>query len=142
VTPNYLCAPQVSEAGTEELFQAMELELQSRDVPRSPGPVTAGGRFFTWVLSFAVPGLGMFTEAYFVFSVGNLTGIFQVPPPPPTPSTRAPDNNTAPCCSPRICLLMGALALRPLRARSQGLCVHALKGSVSLGNERHCSTGP
>ena len=29
-----------------------------------------------WVLSFVVPGLGMFSEAYWVFAVGNLKGIF------------------------------------------------------------------
>lgn len=34
-------------------------------------------RFFFWVVSFVVPGLGMFSEAYFVFSIGNLKPIFK-----------------------------------------------------------------
>ena len=29
-------------------------------------------RFVLWVLSFVIPGLGMFSEAYYVFAVGNL----------------------------------------------------------------------
>jgi hypothetical protein len=29
-------------------------------------------RFILWVLSFVIPGLGMFSEAYYVFAVGNL----------------------------------------------------------------------
>ena len=28
--------------------------------------------FFFWVKSWALPGIGMFCEAYFVFSIGNL----------------------------------------------------------------------
>ncbi|KAL6777660.1 PTA1A [Auxenochlorella protothecoides x Auxenochlorella symbiontica] len=34
-------------------------------------------RFLRWVLSFAVPGLGMYSEAYFVFAIGNLKPIFK-----------------------------------------------------------------
>eukprot|EP00891_Asterochloris_glomerata_P008306 jgi/Astpho2/8306/e_gw1.00122.31.1_t len=33
-------------------------------------------RFLHWVLSFAVPGLGMFNEAYYIFSVGNVKPIW------------------------------------------------------------------
>ena len=50
----------------------MELEMEARApsnaafLQRPPGRVAAFG---TWALSFIVPGLGMFTEAYFVFSV-------------------------------------------------------------------------
>ena len=28
--------------------------------------------FFFWVKSWALPGIGMFCEAYFIFSIGNL----------------------------------------------------------------------
>lgn len=28
--------------------------------------------FFKWICSWAIPGLGMFSEAYFVFSIGNI----------------------------------------------------------------------
>ncbi len=55
-----------------ELFQAMELEMEARAPSNAaflappPGRVAAFG---TWALSFIIPGLGMFTEAYFVFSV-------------------------------------------------------------------------
>ena len=31
--------------------------------------------FFKWVCSWAIPGLGMFSEAYFVFSIGNIKPI-------------------------------------------------------------------
>ena len=34
-------------------------------------------RFLRWVWSFALPGIGMFQEAYFIFSVGNLKPIWQ-----------------------------------------------------------------
>lgn len=44
---------------------AMELEMEARN-PSSAAfrqqPQTAVGRRLAWVLSFAVPGLGMFTE--------------------------------------------------------------------------------
>ncbi|KAK9814173.1 hypothetical protein WJX72_001627 [[Myrmecia] bisecta] len=32
--------------------------------------------FLQWVCSWVVPGLGMFSEAYFIFSVGNLKDLF------------------------------------------------------------------
>ena len=35
-------------------------------------------RVINYILAFAIPGLGMFCEAYFVFSVGNLKAIWQV----------------------------------------------------------------
>ena len=52
----------------------MELEMEARApsnaafLARPPGRLAAFG---TWALSFVIPGLGMFTEAYFVFSVRN-----------------------------------------------------------------------
>lgn len=48
-----------------------------RPTPLSPPP-SRSPRFVYWVLSFTIPGLGMFSEAYFVFSVGNLKPIFKV----------------------------------------------------------------
>eukprot|EP00884_Botryococcus_braunii_P005563 jgi/Botrbrau1/15007/Bobra.0018s0106.1 len=33
-------------------------------------------RWFAWVASFLIPGLGMFNEAYYIFSVGNLMPIW------------------------------------------------------------------
>ena len=30
---------------------------------------------FKWICSWAIPGLGMFSEAYFVFSIGNIKPI-------------------------------------------------------------------
>lgn len=36
------------------------------------GHLTVMCRFTLWVLSFVIPGLGMFSESYFVFAVGNL----------------------------------------------------------------------
>ncbi|KAK9906884.1 hypothetical protein WJX75_009747 [Coccomyxa subellipsoidea] len=38
------------------------------------GPLAA---FFFWVKSWALPGMGMFCESYFIFSIGNITPIFQ-----------------------------------------------------------------
>ena len=67
--------PLVQDGGAEELFQAMELEMEARAPSNAaflsppPGRLAAFG---TWVLSFVIPGLGMFTEAYFVFSVRAL----------------------------------------------------------------------
>ena len=43
--------------------------LQQRRNPAKP--------FLDWVLSFAIPGIGMFMEAYFIFSVGNVKPIWQ-----------------------------------------------------------------
>ena len=33
-------------------------------------------QFLKWIASFAVPGIGMFMEAYFIFSVGNVKPIW------------------------------------------------------------------
>ena len=69
------------DAGAEELFQAMELEMEARAPSNAayltppPGPLSAFG---TWALSFIIPGLGMFTEAYFVFSVRALVAACKV----------------------------------------------------------------
>ena len=62
---NLLCTPQASDAGTEELELAMELELRSRAFPAASNdePLTAAGRFGAWVLSFAVPGMVRFSGA-------------------------------------------------------------------------------
>lgn len=30
-----------------------------------------------WIASFAIPGIGMFMEAYFIFSVGNVKPIWE-----------------------------------------------------------------
>jgi hypothetical protein len=35
-------------------------------------------RLARYVLSFAIPGLGMFSEAYFIFAVGNLSALWKV----------------------------------------------------------------
>ncbi|CAL8462225.1 g1756 [Coccomyxa elongata] len=32
---------------------------------------------FFWIKSWALPGIGMFCESYFIFSIGNITPIFQ-----------------------------------------------------------------
>ena len=34
-------------------------------------------RFLRWVCSFAIPGVGLFMEAFFIFSVGNLKPIWE-----------------------------------------------------------------
>lgn len=67
------------EEGGAELFAAMELEMEAQAPARAAvrQPQSRADRGIAWVLSFAVPGLGMFTEAYFVFSVGNLIPVFQ-----------------------------------------------------------------
>lgn len=31
--------------------------------------------FFKWLCSWMIPGLGMFSEAYFIFSIGNIKPI-------------------------------------------------------------------
>ena len=60
----YTCAPEVD-------LQVSALLQEPARIPRSTFK-----RAVFWVLSFVVPGLGMFSEAYWVFSVGNLKGIF------------------------------------------------------------------
>ena len=56
----------------------MELEMEARAPSNAaflsppPGRLAAFG---TWALSFIIPGLGMFTEAYFVFSVRTLRSL-------------------------------------------------------------------
>ena len=65
--------------GADELFQAMELEMEAR-APSNAAFLAAqqprgrAAAAVAWALSFAIPGMGMFTEAYFVFSV-RLPGI-------------------------------------------------------------------
>ena len=54
------------------MLHVIILLQESARIPRSTLK-----RAIFWVLSFVVPGLGMFSEAYWVFSVGNLKGIFQ-----------------------------------------------------------------
>lgn len=60
--------------GGDELFAAMELELEARaPAHAAPAPPqTRAAAALSWVLSFAVPGLGMFTEVP-----------HPCPPPPP-----------------------------------------------------------
>ena len=52
----------------------LQLSVVLQGVTHRPQPPLKRALF--WVLSFLVPGLGMFSEAYWVFSVGNLKGIF------------------------------------------------------------------
>lgn len=33
--------------------------------------------FFKWLCSWMIPGLGMFSEAYFIFSIGNIKPLLQ-----------------------------------------------------------------
>lgn len=54
-----------------------ETALKVPDAETARIPRSTFKRAIFWVLSFVVPGLGMFSEAYWVFSVGNLKGIFQ-----------------------------------------------------------------
>lgn len=77
--PHHVLNTSSDEEDRAELFAAMELELEARAPARSATqpPKSWAGRKLAWVLSFAVPGLGMFTEAYFVFSVGNLIPVFR-----------------------------------------------------------------
>lgn len=53
----------------------MELEMEAR-APRNAAyqglPEGRAAAALAWVASFAVPGLGMFSEAYFIFSVRAL----------------------------------------------------------------------
>lgn len=53
----------MQESGAE-LFAAMELEMEARAPAQAAArmPRSRAGRGIAWVLSFAVPGLGMFTE--------------------------------------------------------------------------------
>lgn len=55
----------MQDIGAEELMMAMELEMEARNPSGAAfqqQPQSALGRRLAWVLSFAVPGLGMFTE--------------------------------------------------------------------------------
>ena len=58
-------------------MMAMELEMEARN-PSSAAfrqqPQTALGRRLAWVLSFAVPGLGMFTEGAAAYSLAIEAG--------------------------------------------------------------------
>ena len=47
--------------------------MQDATQQHQRSPISQAG---VWILSWLVPGLGMFSEAYWVFSVGNLKGIF------------------------------------------------------------------
>ena len=42
----------------------------------SPTTFPVPFRFGIWVFSWAVPGLGMFNESYYIFSVGNVKPIW------------------------------------------------------------------
>ncbi|KAL0027711.1 hypothetical protein WJX79_010856 [Trebouxia sp. C0005] len=60
-------APKIDPAKDSQLYMdAKQLSQRS--------PISQAG---VWILSWLVPGLGMFSEAYWVFSVGNLKGIFR-----------------------------------------------------------------
>lgn len=42
-----------------------------------PPPANPIVRFSTWWASWAVPGMGMFSEAYIIFSIGNITPLLE-----------------------------------------------------------------
>ena len=46
-------------------------------IPPEPkrGPLSTA---FWWWLSWAIPGLGMFTEAYFLFAIGNIEPLLAI----------------------------------------------------------------
>jgi len=48
---------------------AAQVASDARRFHEHTNAVTA---FFFWVKSWALPGIGMFCEAYFIFSIGNL----------------------------------------------------------------------
>eukprot|EP00887_Chlorella_sp_A99_P005874 scaffold1.g5874.t1 len=56
-------------------------------------------RLWFWLLSWLVPGLGMFSEAYFVFAIGNLQPLFQAAYPQCPPGEPPPgfDPDTCVC---------------------------------------------
>lgn len=60
-------APKIDPAKESELYMDAP-QLSQRSAISQAG---------VWILSWLVPGLGMFSEAYWVFSVGNLKGIFR-----------------------------------------------------------------
>ncbi|KAK2078160.1 hypothetical protein QBZ16_004028 [Prototheca wickerhamii] len=69
-----------SEEGHVKVYSAATNELAGAQVDahyESLRNANVFKRFFFWVVSFVVPGLGMFSEAYFVFSIGNLKPIFK-----------------------------------------------------------------
>lgn len=39
------------------------------------------GSLFKWLCSWMIPGLGMFSEAYFIFSIGNIKPILSAERP-------------------------------------------------------------
>ncbi|GAQ81563.1 phosphate transporter [Klebsormidium nitens] len=97
----------------------------------SSNPLVA---FVQWVLSFVVPGLGMFSEAYFIFSIGNVTSIFQKEYP------KCWGTKSHPLCSSRLVagimagmVFIGFFADRLGRKRGSILCASImLLGAVML----------
>ncbi len=49
---------------------------QGHALSEARGPSNPAMQLVQWVGSFAVPGIGMFMEAYFIFSVGNVKPIW------------------------------------------------------------------
>eukprot|EP00898_Chlorokybus_atmophyticus_P004917 jgi/Chlat1/5426/Chrsp35S05231 len=54
--------------------QTTDVVIKGETKQYSRNPVV---HFVQWVLSFVIPGMGMFSEAYFIFAVGNLTNIWK-----------------------------------------------------------------
>jgi MFS family permease len=73
-------AEQLAEAGGKAsavVAAQEELALQENDYEHYVHHRNPIRRFITWWLSWWIPGMGMMAEAYFVFSIGNLKGIFK-----------------------------------------------------------------
>nr|BAU71128.1 proton/phosphate symporter [Parachlorella kessleri] len=62
-----------------ELRTISRIHLTSRDLhvlpPRHPNPLVA---FLRWWASWAVPGMGMFGEAYTIFAIGNIQPLLAI----------------------------------------------------------------
>ncbi|KAG2435777.1 hypothetical protein HXX76_006973 [Chlamydomonas incerta] len=69
-----------AEKAYEKTLQHAEDSLCSavKDVEEDTRPRNPILRFFTFLGSFMIPGMGMFCEAYFVFAVGNLSSLWKV----------------------------------------------------------------
>ncbi|KAL4458363.1 hypothetical protein ABPG75_013228 [Micractinium tetrahymenae] len=69
--------------GTEELRVLSRLRSADHDFPRPPPLPTRNPlvRAWRWWQFFLLPGMGMFSEAYFIFAIGNIEPLFAVEMP-------------------------------------------------------------
>ena len=72
---------QIDELPSSSSISPPEKQKQEQSPPLSAKvvaqqPQNAALQLLKWISSFAIPGIGMFMEAYFIFSVGNIKPIW------------------------------------------------------------------